>query len=183
MKWPPPESFWPGKIYVELPPDADRVRFQAEVAAAAATYLQTAEVSEPFTAICDQLRGLDILTRAIDDLENTPAEQLPGHHRPPCLDQINVPALFELRNYARGVLANARYSSAKRRRQQKLYFDLIWAMQRADVELSNSDSGPGNRIFKAITDLLLPKSLTSSGVRKILHEEIKARARYARGDY
>jgi hypothetical protein len=183
MNWPPPEAFWQQR-FMDLPADGDICeRFRAEVNAAAATYLRTAEVDEPFSTIRDQLQGLDILARAINDLENTPVEQLPGHHRPPCLDLVNVPALFDLRNYARGALANAHYFGAKRRRQQKLYFDLIWAMQLAGIELSDSDSGPGNRIFKAITDLLLPKSLTSRGVRKIFQEEIKTRTRYARGDY
>jgi hypothetical protein len=180
MSWPPPESFWQ---QLDLPAGGDIARFRAEVDAAAAAYLRNERVDEPFVTIADALQDLDALAHAIRELGSTPVEQLPGQHRPQCLDRIDALALYDLRKYARGVLANARYFGTKRRRQHKFDFDLIWAMQRAGIKLSDSDDGPGNRIFRAITGRLRARPLSSGGARKIFREEIKARARYARGDH
>ena len=59
MSWPPPEAFWQRR-FVDLSADRDICeQFRAEVNIAAATYLRTAEVSEPFATIRDQLQGLD----------------------------------------------------------------------------------------------------------------------------
>jgi hypothetical protein len=154
MSWPPPESFWPMKLYVELPPDANRVQFRKAVEAAVEIYENEGRdraKTPPWAKIIKAFDKVLKETRRFNSLHKV---------RPYVLNDV-----LKARDHADFQL-QLEHELAKKR-QERLYDNLIVACAgRGRLQPSVSKSGPMTRVLKPILDHVLPNAGHRTGPRK-----------------
>jgi hypothetical protein len=169
MNWPPPETFWPTKLYVELPPDADHVRFRLAVEQAARIYQREAADAAKAPPWAEIIKAFDRV------LKETRRFNSSHPVRPYLLKDVHGSrehAAFQLQY---------EHSRAQERRERLYHNLLVACVDNGGLVLSNSSAGPLSRTFKAIANFIYPcggrddLGLSDGGVRRIIQREIERR--------
>jgi hypothetical protein len=188
MSWPPPESFWPTKLYIELPDGVDHIQFRRAVEAAVAIYKREAPANiPPWEQIVASFDRVLAEARRLNSLWAMPRRRAGM----PCRAVIR---LYELEDVQKG-RANAAFQlqlecELADKRRERLYDNLIIACAGAGrLPPSASSTGPMTKVLKAILDHVIPhaghqtgpkkaegdQSLTASAVKKIIKRHLDRR--------
>jgi hypothetical protein len=190
MNWPPPESFWPTKLYIELPDGAEHIQFRKAVEAAVLIYRRDAAIAAKAPPWQQLVNAFDRVLAEVQTInDGLPAQIVVAVGATERQIPSRLPRSYDLndvrasRDHAKYQLQFERELTDKRREQ--LYANLIVAcVSVGGLRCSKSKAGPMARVLKAILDHALPnagyrkegddfdKDLSGSGVRKIIERHV-----------